>query len=229
MLKTGIVVATVVMASGAVAADRDYDFAGFDRVDVREGVTVSIAAHDTFAVHAQARHGNLSRLEMRQVGDRLIIGRSVTLGGGGLLRNDDFHVTIGMPMMTEITATSGATVVVDDMAAIAFEAVANAGADLEINGLVANRVVLEASAGAEFDITGTCQDLRVEASTGANLDAEGLVCDSVSADATSGASVRFDAEETAVVSASFGASLVMHGGADVTAERTSMGASFRHK
>lgn len=225
LITSGIVLAT---ATAALAQDRTYDHSNFTQIEVSAGVDVDVTVGSDFDVTATALRGDLERLDIIQVGDKLMISRESRGNWGlfSLLRRDDwFQVTVTLPELTFIEATSGSSVDIANTTQALAVAFATSGSSLSIDGDVGD-IRVEATSGASLDLSGTCDAMTAEASSGASMDADDLACASVDLHASSGASLDAYAADTAVLEASSGASLALQGGAEITSQSSSSGASI---
>ena len=225
--------AFLITASAAFAETRTYDMTGFEEVEVSAGVTVKVAVGEDFSVVGEATRGDINNLDIIQLDDRLMISRESdgqVWGLIGLFRPDDqFVVTVTMPELTEVESTSGSSVDVIG-ATNALEKVATtSGSTLSISDGSLGDVYLEATSGASLTVSGTCDTVRAAASSGAALSAKGLTCAIADVDASSGASLTVYADTTAKAKASTGASLSLYGGAEMTEQSVSSGASISVK
>jgi len=69
---SGLMMAT---ASAALAQDRTYDHSDFTQIEVSAGVDVDVSVGEGFGVTGTALHGDIARLDIVQVGDKLMISR----------------------------------------------------------------------------------------------------------------------------------------------------------
>lgn len=220
-------------ASAALAQDQSYDVTGFDRVDVGAGVEVDVSVGGDFAVTGTAERGDIANLEISRRGETLMITRDTDDGWPGwsildLLDSDDrFYVMVSLPNLVAISSASGSNVTVTG-ATVALSDVSSAsGSSLDVRDATLGQVKAEASSGSSLRLVGSCDRLRADASSGADLDADQLECTSVDITASSGSSLSAYASDTAEVDGSSGASMRITGGAAITAQSISSGASLR--
>lgn len=234
-------------ATTAVAADtREYDFEDFTAIEVSSGITVTIEQGASFHVEAEARRGNLRRLEISLDGDTLEIDRRTPWGILGFGRRDRFEVTITVPVLESAQASSGSSVSITGAFEDALKLGASSGASLSLDSpiradldidassgasvsaddLDVQALTVEASSGASVNLTGNCVDIDAEAGSGASLSAKSLECETAVADAGGGASLSVFASDEAKARASGGASLSVHGKPPVVESTASGGASI---
>ena len=223
----GVAISAGLIATYAKAEGRIYQIDGFDRVDVSEGVTTNISIGDRFLVSAEAIRGNIDLLKLELVDDTLEISRENTWSLFNGWRDPKFVVTIVMPDVDGVRASSGAMISLEGNSRENFEAVSSSGSTIVIEGDTLGDVELQASSGSTLRISGTCSDIDARSSSGSSLDASALVCETAMADSSSGSSLFLHATETAALEASSGSSLILSGGATITQQGSSSGASIR--
>ncbi len=225
-LRTIVLSTSIVVGFGmkAHAESRTIDIAGFDEVEVSAGIVVDVTVGADYGISAEAWRGDLDRLEIEKHGDRLIISRKVGWGLLSASRRDRFAVTISMPALSEVEASSGSEMSVNG-AKMLTRVDGSSGAIITLDEMDLDRLRIDVSSGANLDAEGRCRDLRAQASSGANVDLRGLTCKIAEISASSGAALRASASETAEVAASSGGSIALWGGAEVIREDVSSAGS----
>ena len=224
-LATGV---TLALAGAAVSQDMQrYDIADFSEIDVAAGITVNIEAGGDFEVLAQSKRRNgLSRLDVDLDGDVLVIRRKASWSGLSFFRDPpDITVTVTLPELSAVVASSGSTAVATVTPTQSFVAQASSGSSITVNGLESSDVDLQTSSGSHLRISGSCEVLDAKASSGSTLIASELACVAVEADASSGASIGVNATQMIDAEASSGASVRVDGSASQREERESSGGS----
>ncbi|MEL6570177.1 MAG: DUF2807 domain-containing protein [Pseudomonadota bacterium] len=220
--------ALILAATTTFAQDKTYNLTGFDEIEVSAGVEVDITVGEDFSVIGTAVRGDIERLDIIQHDNRLMISRESQNRPRlfGLLRSEDrFEVSVTLPALTLIESTSGSDVDVAGATSALESISAASGSSLRIDSANLGNVSIDAVSGSSLTVSGTCEQLRTDASSGASLSAKGLTCIDVTASASSGASLTVHASGTAAVDASSGASLSLRGGAEITDQDVSSGAS----
>ncbi len=206
----------IAVATPLVAADRDYDLAGFSRVDAGTGIDVTVVVGGDHAVSAEvSRNGLFRKLEIAREGDTLVIRRNATMSFFMMGVLDRYAVTVHLPELDGIAAKSGSDVNAYGPITGPLDVVASSGADVTISGVAATSVALQGSSGANVTVTGTCDSLDVRATSGADVVASGLLCGAVTALAKSGSDVALYAQNTATTEAKSGADIDLFGPATV--------------
>ncbi|WP_168193153.1 GIN domain-containing protein [Rhodophyticola sp. CCM32] len=238
-------IAISLMAGSAMAQDRVFDFEGFTRVDIAEGVIATLHP-GPFQVQATARRGNIDRLVIEQDGDVLRVERRAPVIRSVLNSTDRFEVAIHMPELARIVSRAGAVVTSDVPVTDRFEGRALHGASLHIEGAASEETTLSASGGAslqfegragEADIlvengstmrlAGDCTDLSAEIRAGAHLNAGQMQCHNLDVSARAGADAVLYGDQTAEVNARFGASVRVLGDPRVENSGHSFGGAVR--
>ena len=241
ILPVGLAAITALTLSAAGAArgeERTYpELTGFSAIDVSAGINVEIRQSESFAISAEAPgRPVLDHLEIRSDGDTLIITRDgnflafILEGGlvGALLGGgDDIHVTVALPELTGVFASSGAEASVAAFTTVKFEAGASGGADLTISDISAGHVELSASSGADLEISGTCATLDASATSGSDLNAERLNCAAGNLSASSGADLSARITEGVQAESSSGADVTVYGNPQQTDLSNSSGGGVR--
>jgi len=227
ILTTSIAIGLVLQAQ---AGDPKYQMTDFSKVEVHSGIEATIVEGETFAISAKAKRGSLDNLRITQLGDTLVINRREGFGLLGAGRRDRFEVSVALPELDDLLATSGASVDVNFAGAHprhvrarsgssieaqggagVFELVASGGARLEVQELAATDVIVSSTGGSDLEVDGTCTTLTAVARSGASLRADSLACRIVEASATSGAITRVHATDSVVGAARSGGSLDVFG------------------
>ncbi|WP_368183731.1 head GIN domain-containing protein [Aestuariibius sp. HNIBRBA575] len=220
-----VALGTLLLASPLLADQRQYDLNGFSAIQAQEGVSVVIETGMEFSVQGEAIRGDIDRLRVRQRGDVLVVDRRRGMGLFNSGRRDVFEVTVKMPDLTEVTATSGVSVTVDAHAIDGLIASSASGASLRVFGLNGGDVSAQSSSGASLNIDGTCTSIDARSSSGASLNAQELTCETADIRASSGASLSAHASETAQAHASSGGSIRLSGQPQMTSQNVSSGGS----
>lgn len=221
ILSIGILAA---LALKAAADETSYDYSGFGTITVRDGVEAIIVVGPDHSVEAEALRGDLERLVIEQRGNRLVIYREQNWGFWNPGRRDRFRVTISVPELSAIEATAGARAEVTD-AFGDMDADVSSGASLTFENAAFEDLVANSTSGASLVLDGRCEEITAKSSSGASIRAQDLVCETGQLDASSGASLRAFVTQSVAADASSGASIRVSGGADITEQDVSGGAS----
>ncbi len=188
-LKTTTVVFVAALSATAAQADtQTYEFSGFSRITTSAGVEVEASVGDSYSVRAEGSKDSLDRLEIKQRGETLRIGRD---GALFKMRWKSPIVYVTLPSIEEVEASSGS--------------------ELSVRGIDAGDFSASVSSGAELYLEGRCDELRASASTGAELEAENLECRDVRVSVSTGAEAEVYASESIDASASTGGDIDVSG------------------
>jgi Putative auto-transporter adhesin, head GIN domain len=166
---------------------RTYPLKDFDSVLAETGIRL-VLKQGPFAVEAQSRDGDLSRLVVETHGSELSLSSQAmfTLG-----RSPTYTVTVTAPTYNSIKASAGVSV---------------RGENLKLEN-----IEVDASAGVSVDLSGVCRELTASASAGASINASELKCLTANASAIAGAKVTAYASQKAHGKASAGAAVEFSG------------------
>ena len=214
-LSTNTISATVAASLFAIpvyADSQDFNFRDFDEISISAGIEAEIVSGPDFSIVAEARSSRvLRKLEIEMRGHTLYATRNTGLRDLLFGGNTDIVLTITLPVLRDISISSGVDAHVSGQFEDDFSGSASSGAALDIEGLNSDTIDLSASSGASVDVTGSCKFLDVSTSSGAAFGAEGLICESVDVSSSSGASVTVYASEILDSSASSGGSVSVYG------------------
>lgn len=209
------------MSTAAFAQSRDFDFAGFDRIDIATGLDAVVTIGDSFSVHAESRSQDaLDNLEVA-VNDGVLTARieqnflDFIVSGGlvGMLLNNGNAVkfTITVPALAGVDASSGADVDLPGFKGERLELAASSGADISVSDAVLGTVTASSSSGADIVLRGETQAIEADASSGADIDAENLAAATATAHVSSGADIAIRASQSLKAEASSGGEIEVHG------------------
>ena len=207
----------VALTTQGVAAERDYALDGFTKVSASRGIEVEIITGEAFNVEAWAsRERLLRRFDISVKGRWLDVSRrsgpSFFLFGA----TDRYKVTVTMPELDELAASSGAEIMADGLSTDDLAIAVSSGASVELPGLRADSIDIDISSGADVSADGTCRAIRVSASSGADMEGKGLSCQKAVLDASSGADIELAVSETLRGEVSSGGDIEIHGSPEVT-------------
>jgi hypothetical protein len=213
--------ATVTMTGAAMAESRDFDLAGFDKLDIATGLDAVVSIGDSFSVRAESRSRDaLDKLEVAVNGGVLSAKLEQNffdfiISGGlvGMLLSDGQAVqfTITVPALTSVDASSGADVDLPNFKGDNLALNASSGADISVTDAALRKVTASASSGADIELSGQAEALDAEASSGGNIDAEDLAAKTAAVEASSGGGISVHATENIKAEASSGGDIDVRG------------------
>lgn len=174
-----VLVATVAVLTAACAATAhegadaqrdvvtDYDFAGFDRIEVSGVHTLDIRAGNRFSVRTEATKDSARWSEVRLEGDTLVLGKDKDHRNRDRYDGNHDHGVKAIVTMPRLTFLDVSGVTNGSVAAFT-------GGDVEI----------DASGVTNLTLSGSCDSLEIDASGVADIEAEALKCADVEADAS---------------------------------------------
>lgn len=209
------------MSGAAFAQDRDFDLAGFDRVDIATGLDATVKVGSDFAVRASSRSQEaLDNLQLNVVGGVLTARieqnfLDFIISGGlvGLLLSNGNAVAldITVPALAGVNASSGADVTLPGLVADRIELDASSGADIALKDGRLGEVLVSSSSGSDIELSGTATSIDADSSSGSGIDAGDLVTAAATANASSGASISVHATQSAQANASSGGDIEVRG------------------
>ncbi len=216
------------LALPALAETKAFDFEGFSKIDASAGVTVNVVNGTDYAVTGDAKSGNIKRLIVKKKGDQLVVSRKSEWWRVGGLRQDRFVVSVTMPDIDGVEASSGSTVRLSSFSSDKLSAATSSGATLVLQDFETTRVLADVSSGSTVRITGQCDAIIVKASSGATVDAQGFECATATVDASSGSTLRVFATDGVTGQVSSGATIVSYGNApEHTIDKSSGGSVIK--
>jgi len=216
------------LSAAASTAAPTFEVKPFDTLAASSGVTVWVTLASTYDLRVVTRRGDTTRLRVAFEGNVLSISRDMSWGPDGEPSRDRFDVYVTTPYLNSVSATTGAHVIVNDMTAGAFWAQSEKGAFVELPRLETENIALVATTGGDIRAEGSCENLTAIGETGAMILADHLRCNAVEASSASGATVRVFGHETAKLTATDGATLVLSGTARVLSQTVERWAKLRN-
>lgn len=213
---TAALVATLMLASAgaALAQSRDYDLTGFQRLDIANGIIATVQPGDDFAVSVETNNQDLLDKLIIEVNDGELAASfdqnffDFIMNGGivGKMLSPpaEVRLTVSLPELTGVSASSDANVDVAAFAGASFELDISSGAHVTVAEATVGAVTVDISSGSRATLRGTCETLDVGASSGSNLDAGQLSCKSARVEASSGSSASVSASTSVSANASSG-------------------------
>lgn len=207
------IVATALFDMPVLTESQEFNQTGFDQLSIASGIDGEIVVGPEFSIIAKASHAvALENLTLSQKGTALKISCDTKLGGLLPFDRKAVFLTITMPTLLGVRATSGSDIRITGQFSDTFSASASSGASLEITDLNTTTVDLNASSGADIMVAGSCRFLAANASSGADINAKNLICNAIEVAASSGADVRVFSNKVLDSSASSGGEIRAFGG-----------------
>lgn len=219
--------AIILFASSCLAQERGHVFGGFDRITARAGVKVFVTTGKPFDIVAEARRGNLERLEITLRDRTLVISRDTSWEPYAPANNDRFRVYVSLPELISVESSAGAVVTIEGLSGPRLVARSAMGGRLRIDEAALGNVELFAATGGLLRIDGTCEQLNLESLSGAIVLADHLLCNTVEIDVSTGSTSRVFARTTADLRAATGSTLVLSGGAEIISQEKSSSSTIR--
>jgi hypothetical protein len=210
----------------ALADTRIIDARDFTGVDVSSGIRATVTIGQAFSVTAESgRADDLSELRIGVHDGMLRAGYDWNIFQLFDFPGRDLKLTITMPSLDRVDASSGSSLVATGGTAQSFAIDASSGAAVTITGATSQTYALDSSSGAGITISGSCNTATADASSGSNVEARELDCAEASADTSSGAHVSITAHSSIAIDASSGSGVTVYGKPAVKSLDTNSGAS----
>lgn len=190
------------IACAGTASAEPRNLSGFTRIDASAGNEVTVTVGPNYSVDVSGPGAD--QVVTRISGQTLVIERPHGFHWGPRRHS---HVTVIMPRVEGLTASSGA--------------------DVTATGVEASNIALDSSSGADLRVSGRCQSFSADASSGADIYAQDLRCESGSVDASSGADARVFASGRLNVDASSGGGVIAYGNPGIGNIDLSSGGTLR--
>lgn len=194
MIRAPLLIASALLATSADAAERRFANTGFTQVIVEASDDVSIAKGG-FAITATGDQADLDRLEIRQEGTVLRIGRK---RDGWRWNGKDVAVAVRLPALAGVTVSGSGDVTADaaDAASVALKvsgsgdlavqavrgkalvASVSGSGNLGVASAASEAVSASISGSGDIALAGRCTSLNARLSGSGDLAAAGLACTS---------------------------------------------------
>lgn len=212
---------SMALTTTAEAQQKDFDFAGFDGIDIATGIDANVVQSTQFSVRAQSPSDEaLDNLRLSVEGGVLKARFETSfldfiLSGGlvGMLFNSGNAVTldIGLPTLAKATASSGANVEIREFEGNALALDASSGSSISLEAVRLESLTITASSGSDVEAAGQVGHVRLDASSGSDIDAERLEARTGELQASSGSDIAVRVRETVKAHASSGADIDIGG------------------
>ena len=212
---------SMALTAAAEAQQRDFEFSGFDGVDIATGIDANVVQGDQFSVSAHSPSNDaLDNLRLSVEGG-ILSARFETsfldfiMSGGlvGMLFNSGNAVTLDvtLPALATATVSSGANVDIRDISGATLTLDASSGSSVSLDGVVLEDLTITASSGSDVEVRGTADHVRLDASSGSDIDAEGLDAGTGELEASSGGDIAAKISRSVRAQASSGADIDISG------------------
>lgn len=160
-----------------VAADMNYQLAGFDAVTVIGPQDVVIVTADQFKVTASGAPDALAQLEAVVEGSSLVIRPREGLSIGDL---DEVTFTVAMPTISRIAVDGSGDVSVDRITGPRFTGAVGGSGTLAIGQLETEEASLSVTGSGDLDASGTARTVSLDITGSGEIHAAGLIGNSAS-------------------------------------------------
>lgn len=198
--------------------------ADFAQIEVGGGVTLEVKQGPTsLTIEGDDNIVPLYSTEVRE--GRLVVRRK---GTEWMNTSRKLVVRVTTPSLERLSASGGADVSLENVAASKFALDLSGGVDLNAPGLALETLDLEASGGVTVAMSGTARSAKLNLSGGVGIKAKDLQIAQVVLEASGGCDVDLTAKESVTGEASGGVDLTVHGDPPKSRVHTSGGADVRY-
>ena len=190
------IAAVALLASPALAEDRNFNLSGFDKVAVAGSDNVDIRHGSAFRVVATGPADELDKLELVAKAGELKIGRKRQWWRWS---GEDVKVSVTMPALHGVRISGSANVVADRGDGPAFAMAISGSGDMKIAGVDAAKVGLAISGSGDVTAAGRCTSVDVQVSGSGNAMLAGLKCANVDVSVAGSGDVAAHASTAAMV------------------------------
>ncbi|OYQ26029.1 hypothetical protein CHU93_12585 [Sandarakinorhabdus cyanobacteriorum] len=241
MTRTALLVAAMLIATPALAAERSFPNTGFTHVII-EGSDDALIRKGGFSVVASGETADLDQLQVRQEGTTLRIGRKQQ---GWRLRSKDVQLMISLPALAAVTVSGSGDVAVADQAgaggdvalrvsgsgnlavpavqARALSASISGSGNMAVGGITAETVTTALSGSGDMAVAGRCTNLDARLSGSGDLDAAKLGCTGATVATSGSGDVSIRATGTVSARSSGSGDIMVTGGARCTSRSSGSG------
>jgi hypothetical protein len=178
MIRTCLMIAATLAAVPALAAERRFDAAGFDKVAVAGSDNVVIRQGTGFSVVATGAQDDLDKLEVRVEKGELKIGRK--RGNWGWNNSKPVAIAVTLPALHGLALAGSADVQADKGSGDVFETRVSGSGDLLLSSLDARTANVSISGSGNVKLAGRCGALNVRLAGSGDADLSGLACTNAS-------------------------------------------------
>lgn len=193
------------------AGDRSFSLTGFDRVSVAGSDNVTITTGPRFAITASGPDKELERLDIRQEGGVLKIGRKS--GWGISWSSDDVKIAVTMPALHGVTVAGSADVEADQGSGAEFAVTVAGSGNVNVKGVNATKVVVKVAGSGDVNLAGKCNALEAKVAGSGDIRLGDLACATAAIGVSGSGDVKAQVSGTAAVSASGSGDVDVSGGA----------------
>lgn len=198
-------------ATGALAAERSFAIANFDRVLVGGSMHVTVETGGGPAVRAEGGQADLDRLDIAVRNGALEIG-TVTERGDRVSLEGSVRIAVKVPALRAAEMAGPGSLAIDDARAATFIGRLAGSGGLRLASVTAKTVVLSAAGSGSIVAAGKCGEARLETAGSGSIRAAGLRCDTLRADTVGSGDINAFAASRADVTITGSGDITVTGG-----------------
>ncbi len=185
---------------------KQYNYAGFDKIDVGGAFEVSISQADNFSVFIETDENLHDNMRLELVNDMLVIKTK------GIKNFSELNVYIGLPELTKLLVHGAAEVKIEEAFKASNIEIEASGASESKLHLLADEIRVDVSGAAEVDLSGSTEQLFLNTSGASEFNSRNMEASIVYANSSGASSAHVYAIEELDMEES-GASSINYSGA----------------
>ena len=206
------------------ATTRNYQVAGFDRLEVAGPYEVAVATGRAPSVHASGSERAIQRLVVEVKGHTLQVHPEQGSGWKlGWSHNDRVKVTVTVPNLTAAGISGSGTISVDKVAGNSFEGGVSGSGGLRVGQVNVRRLKVGIAGSGGFSGAGRAAVAEYGVAGSGDLNAPGLIAETASVSVAGSGNARIKATRTAKVDVAGSGNVRLTGGAKCSVSKAGSG------
>lgn len=214
--------AASLVATPALAAERDFPVGGFDRLEVAGSQEVAVATGRAPSVRASGSAEDLDRLDIHVEGGTLVVGTKRGMGWSWRDRGK-VRIAVTVPMLRGIEVAGSGAVAVDRIKVRDFTAELSGSGSLRIAALDTGKASFATAGSGSIEAAGRCDSGEAETAGSGSIRIARLRCTTLSASTAGSGTIDAFASRTATLSTVGSGDINLAGGARCTVSTAGSG------
>jgi hypothetical protein len=208
-----LVLAAVVSATPALAAERTFSVSDFTKVKLSGSADVSVATGSAASARATGSEADLDRLVLEVRGGELVISQK---SGSWNWGREGIRVFVTVPALEAATVNGSGDMVVDRVKGQAFSGVAAGSGDLQLGAVDVRSVSLAVNGSGDVVAAGRCDSGTFSLNGSGDISAAGLKCRDVTVSVNGSGDIAAHASGSATAALNGSGDINITGGARCT-------------
>lgn len=218
-----LVAAALVVATPALAAERNFPVGGFDKLALAGSPDVSVVTGRSVAVNASGDAEALDRLDVYVADGTLHIEHKRSMWNWSWRDHERVHFTVSVPMLHAVDVAGSGDVTVDRVRAPAFAGNISGSGSLTLAALEADRVAFNVAGSGTVSAAGRCGEGAAKIAGSGDLKLGGLRCTTFSGSVAGSGNIDAFATQTATLATMGSGDIRVAGGARCTTSTAGSG------